>query len=82
MASGLEPWAEKRFQNAYQCLKTIAEKDEIPKIPITLSADGIDFVTKCLDRNPTTHPTAANLLSHPFLTKGIPSSPSLECINL
>ena len=69
MASGLEPWTEKRFENVYQCLQTIAETNEIPKIPTTLSANGIDFALKCLDRNPITRPSAADLLSHPFLIR-------------
>ncbi|KAL0412723.1 UNVERIFIED_CONTAM: Mitogen-activated protein kinase kinase kinase [Sesamum radiatum] len=44
-------------------------RGELPPIPNTLSRDAKDFILNCLQVNPDTRPTAAQLLEHPFVKK-------------
>lgn len=39
----------------------------VPTFPETFSGEAQDFVSKCLDRDPLTRPTCAELLKHPWL---------------
>lgn len=45
----------------------IGNSKELPAIPEHLSDDGKDFVRRCLQRNPSDRPSAAELLGHPFV---------------
>lgn len=45
----------------------IGNSKELPPIPDHLSGDGKDFIRKCLQRDPTRRPTAAELLEHQFV---------------
>ena len=47
----------------------IACSNKIPQIPTHLSKEGLDFLAKCLDRNPAKRWTAEELLSHPFVSR-------------
>ncbi|KAM1665130.1 hypothetical protein EV1_044030 [Malus domestica] len=48
---------------------------EPPPVPDTLSRDARDFILKCLQVNPNSRPTAAQLLNHPFVKKPLHASP-------
>ena len=50
----------------------IGNSKELPAIPDHLSAEGRDFVLKCLQRNPLHRPTASELLDHPFVKNAAP----------
>ena len=47
----------------------IACSNKVPKIPSHLSKEALDFLAKCLDRNPAQRWTAEELLSHPFVSR-------------
>lgn len=50
----------------------IGHSKELPAIPEHLSDDGKDFVRQCLQRNPSSRPSAAQLLDHPFVRNAAP----------
>ncbi|CAL0311415.1 unnamed protein product [Lupinus luteus] len=45
----------------------LGNTEEIPPIPDYLSKEGKDFVNLCLQRDPRSRPSAAQLLLHPFV---------------
>jgi mitogen-activated protein kinase kinase kinase YODA len=45
----------------------IGNSKELPPIPDHLSEEGKDFIRKCLQRDPSSRPTAVDLLQHPFV---------------
>ncbi|WOG97312.1 hypothetical protein DCAR_0416652 [Daucus carota subsp. sativus] len=47
-----------------------------PPVPDSLSRDARDFILKCLQVNPFSRPTAAQLLDHPFVKRSLHSSSS------
>ncbi|KAJ7946659.1 Protein kinase [Quillaja saponaria] len=49
-------------------------RGEPPLVPDSLSKDARDFILKCLQVNPNSRPTAAQLLEHTFLNKPLHSS--------
>ena len=70
LCSGKEPWAEHKFESSYAALFFIAtQKTVLPHIPPTLSQQGHDFIRLCLTRDVDERPTAAALLSHPFVSE-------------
>ncbi|MED6124393.1 hypothetical protein PIB30_058538 [Stylosanthes scabra] len=68
MATGRYPWAGEVSNPAASVLK-IANGDEIPQLPTHFSKEGLDFLTKCLERDPKKRFTAEELLHHPFLSR-------------
>ncbi|XP_050210664.1 mitogen-activated protein kinase kinase kinase 17-like [Mercurialis annua] len=79
MATGKNPWSGQVSDPMATVLK-IACSDEKPEFPTDFSEEGLDFLDKCLDRNPDRRWTAVELLDHPFvcqkLHKKIATSPS------
>jgi len=67
MASAKPPWSEQNFENPFRALYHIGNSDSIPAIPETLSELGVDFVRKCLTRDPDQRPSAAEMLHHAWL---------------
>lgn len=67
MATGKLPWSHYQFDNPVAVLMKIALSDEIPLIPETLSDDLKDFLSLCLQRDPTKRSHAQDLIIHPFL---------------
>ena len=67
MATGRPPWGYKASNPMAVVLK-IAYSNERPKFPVHLSEEGMDFLAKCLERNPESRWTAEELLDHPFIT--------------
>lgn len=45
----------------------IGNSKEFPEIPEHLSTDAKNFIRLCLQREPSTRPTASQLLEHPFV---------------
>lgn len=64
MATGKPPWSQ--FEGIAAVFK-IGNSKEIPHIPDDLSEDTKMFVRSCLQRDPRTRPTAAQLLEYPFV---------------
>ncbi|GER33060.1 protein kinase superfamily protein [Striga asiatica] len=69
MATAKPPWSQ---YEGVAALFKVGNSKELPDIPDHLSDEGKDFVMKCLQRNPSRRPTAAQLLEHPFVKKCSP----------
>lgn len=69
MASGMPPWSEENFENAFTALYTIGKTKKLPRIPDKISDGARDFILTCLDRNPDTRPDALQLLKHTWFDK-------------
>jgi serine/threonine protein kinase len=65
MATGQPPWSD--CLTPVAAMFKIANSNDLPPMPPTLSADGQDFIKKCLERDPKKRPHAITLLKHPFL---------------
>ncbi|OEL21602.1 Mitogen-activated protein kinase kinase kinase YODA [Dichanthelium oligosanthes] len=50
----------------------IGNSKELPPIPDHLSEEGKDFIRQCLQRDPSSRPTAVDLLQHPFVRNAPP----------
>ncbi|KAJ7004127.1 hypothetical protein NC653_009105 [Populus alba x Populus x berolinensis] len=66
MATGRPPWGCKASNPMAVVLK-IACSNERPNFPVHFSEEGMDFLDKCLERNPESRWTAEELLDHPFI---------------
>ncbi|KAL3812990.1 hypothetical protein ACJIZ3_014258 [Penstemon smallii] len=64
MATSKHPWSP--YEGVAVIFKIVNSKDA-PEIPEHLSADAKSFIRLCLQREPSARPTAAQLLSHPFV---------------
>lgn len=65
MITGVPPWSN--YSNeTNDVLNLIAKKDSLPTIPQG-SAALKDFITKCLNRDPSLRPSASILLDHEFI---------------
>lgn len=67
MATGRPPWAAAAVANPMAVLLKIAEGSELPEFPPNLSAEGLDFLSRCLERNPSKRWSSRMLLDHPFV---------------
>ncbi|ONK63990.1 uncharacterized protein A4U43_C07F20980 [Asparagus officinalis] len=82
MATSKPPWSQ--YEGIAAMFK-IGNSRELPAIPGHLSEDGKDFIRRCLQREPSYRPTAAELLQHPFVKNSAPvdrSFPSPETLEL
>eukprot|EP01094_Clydonella_sp_ATCC50884_P011836 TRINITY_DN2167_c0_g1_i3.p1 TRINITY_DN2167_c0_g1~~TRINITY_DN2167_c0_g1_i3.p1 ORF type:complete len:807 (+),score=310.83 TRINITY_DN2167_c0_g1_i3:153-2573(+) len=52
-----------------------SEDVDVPTLKETdhISRDAIDFIAQCLHRKPSLRPSAADLLTHPWLAQGVPA---------
>nr|GMD11334.1 mitogen-activated protein kinase kinase kinase NPK1-like [Ipomoea batatas] len=66
MATGNLPWAGK-ISNPMAAVLRIACSDDRPNFPSHFSQQGLDFLEKCLERDPKKRWTAEQLLHHPFV---------------
>jgi mitogen-activated protein kinase kinase kinase 17/18 len=66
MATGAAPWP-RRFADPVAALHHVARSGEAPEPPAWLSAEGKDFLARCLVRDPAKRWTAERLLQHPFV---------------
>ncbi|KAL5993272.1 hypothetical protein ACLOJK_014196 [Asimina triloba] len=67
MATGRPPWGDD-VSNPLAAVYKIACSEEIPQLPAGFSAEGLDFLRKCLEREPRKRCSSSQLLSHPFVT--------------
>lgn len=66
MATGRRPWAN--LDNEFAIMFNIAQGN-LPQLPSKeqLSDTGIDFLKKCLDKDPAKRPSATELLQHDWI---------------
>ncbi|WPG99818.1 map kinase kinase kinase wis4 [Acrodontium crateriforme] len=76
MVTGSRPWAN--LDNEYAILYNIAQGDS-PQMPTReqISAEGLDFLRKCFERDPAKRASAAELLQHEWIVQ-IRSQLSIE----
>ncbi|RDY14103.1 Mitogen-activated protein kinase kinase kinase NPK1, partial [Mucuna pruriens] len=67
MATGKPPWAN-QLSNPITAVLNIAHGDRIPHFPSHFSKDGLDFLSRCMDREPKNRSTVKELLCHPFVS--------------
>ncbi|KAK2993060.1 hypothetical protein RJ640_024934 [Escallonia rubra] len=67
MATGNSPWGG-NFSNPMAAVLKIAQSNERPELPRQFSKEGLDFLAKCLERNPRKRSIAEELLNHPFVS--------------
>lgn len=68
MATGKTPWFNLQVSNPMAAVFKIACSDEKPQFPTHFSKKGLDFLAKCLERNPEMRWNAEELLQHPFIS--------------
>ncbi|KAL6551936.1 hypothetical protein OROGR_008090 [Orobanche gracilis] len=64
MATSKPPWSQ--YEGVAAIFK-IGNSRDTPEIPDHLSANAKNFIRLCLQREPSTRPTASQLLGHPFV---------------
>lgn len=69
MATAKPPWSQ--YEGIAAMFK-IGNSKDLPPIPDHLSEEGKDFIRRCLQREPSRRPTAAELLQHPFVRNAAP----------
>ncbi|OWM66684.1 hypothetical protein CDL15_Pgr010335 [Punica granatum] len=74
MVTGRPAWEDK---GAYT-LSKIGFSDELPEIPAELSAQGRDFLMKCLRRDPKERWSCDQLLRHPFVASDTPDESRID----
>ncbi|CAI7869951.1 unnamed protein product [Closterium sp. NIES-54] len=75
MLTGRPPWVSKESvtqnrqspKSFMSVLYKIGCSVEVPEFPSKISAEGRDFLLKCLDRDPDGRSSAEDLLQHPFI---------------
>jgi serine/threonine protein kinase len=65
MATGSAPWSG--VDSVFAAVHLIGYTDAVPETPKRMSAEGKDFLDKCLRRRADERWTAEQLLEHPFL---------------
>ena len=71
MISGKPPFSE--FPTQVSVLFHIANTQDPPAMPPNISDECRDFLLQTFQRNPRDRPTAATLLQHPFVMRGLDS---------
>uniref|UniRef100_A0A0E0CPI6 mitogen-activated protein kinase kinase kinase n=1 Tax=Oryza meridionalis TaxID=40149 RepID=A0A0E0CPI6_9ORYZ len=75
MATSKPPWSQ--YEGIAAVFK-IGNSKELPPIPDHLSEEGRDFIRQCLQRDPSSRPTAVDLLQHSFIRNASPLEKSLS----
>ena len=79
MATENPPWAG--LSTHVAAMWAIAQAREPPAYPPWLSADAVDFLNLCFNRDPSKRPTAAQLIEHSFVVKEYtPDAKTIEMI--
>ncbi|KAL5789346.1 hypothetical protein ACOSQ2_004234 [Xanthoceras sorbifolium] len=79
MATGRPPWNGLDVSNPMAAVLKIACGNEKPQFPIGFCLEGLDFLEKCLERNPERRWTAEELLNHPYISGKFLTSSWKEC---
>lgn len=67
MATGRPPWGSE-ISNPLAAVLKIACSSERPQFPRQFSGEGLDFLARCLERDPKRRWSAEQLLNHPFVS--------------
>jgi len=78
MADGEPPWIDEPPLKALFLIVTKPSPNV--KDPSQWSPDFVDFISKCLQQDPTLRPSCDDLLQHPFISKACPTSAFSEVV--
>ncbi|CAK9315269.1 unnamed protein product [Citrullus colocynthis] len=67
MVAGKPAWRVGPATDIFGLMMRIGIGDEVPEMPENLSAEGKDFIRRCLVKDPRKRWTAEMLLNHPFI---------------
>ncbi|GLJ08694.1 hypothetical protein SUGI_0093830 [Cryptomeria japonica] len=70
MSTGQPPWGSNL--HPFTAMYRIGFSEELPEMPQYLSAEGKDFLEKCLRRDPRQRWSCEQLLAHPFVSEASP----------
>ncbi|XP_059311226.1 mitogen-activated protein kinase kinase kinase 17-like [Lycium ferocissimum] len=70
MGTGKPPWGGDICTNPLAAVLKIACSNEMPQFPSHFSDVGLDFLTKCLERDSKKRWKVEQLLDHPFVSNG------------
>ncbi|KAL3620799.1 hypothetical protein CASFOL_035711 [Castilleja foliolosa] len=71
MATGRPPWGgDVEDNNPMGVMMRIVKGNGVPEFPRGFSDEGLDFLSRCLERDPGYRWTSERLLDHPFLKMG------------
>ncbi|GLJ08691.1 hypothetical protein SUGI_0093790 [Cryptomeria japonica] len=70
MSTGKPPWGSNL--HPFTAMYRIGFSEELPEMPQYLSAEGKDFLEKCLRRDPRQRWSCEQLLAHPFVSEDSP----------
>ena len=79
MATGRPPWGDE-VSNPMAVVLKIAFGNDKPQLPSHMSKEGLDFLTRCLERDPKLRWTTEELLSHPFVSRNSSRPCEEECV--
>ncbi|GLJ08695.1 hypothetical protein SUGI_0093840 [Cryptomeria japonica] len=70
MSTGKPPWGSNL--HPFSAMYRIGFSEKLPEMPRYLSAEGKDFLEKCLRRDPRERWSCEQLLAHPFVSEASP----------
>ncbi|GAV63281.1 Pkinase domain-containing protein [Cephalotus follicularis] len=79
LATGRAPWGSE-VSNQMAAVLKIACSNETPPFPTHFSKEGVDFLARCLERNPDKRWTSEDLLKHPFISGRLVRNSCKECM--
>lgn len=69
MASGRQPWADRKFDNVIALMMRLSVGSELPTIPDWIGEKGVELVGKCCSRDAGERPVCSEILKSEWLAE-------------